>query len=178
MSHKWEYEDEYFQLMDDMKCAKLVGDAVLYEKLQVRMAELDAIRWRSKIAGFPELTPYTSVVEALQQTATKLGLPFPDLSDSRNHTGDGHFLFGVSDGLRTVQIWPMEDRGYYDVDLFDYANDPDGCCYTGHTTSLDQATLALSRWFVERCPIGSLHAQCPWIALEPLRLSESRMTLE
>jgi hypothetical protein len=134
--------------------------------------------WQSMISRFIELAPYSTIVEALEQTARRLNLSFPDLNDAHNRAGDGRFSFGVSDGLRTIQIWPMESRGCYDVELLDYTQSPDGHCYKGQTTSLKQVTVALSRWFVERCSIESLHVQLPWMSREPLQLSGSRMTLE
>jgi hypothetical protein len=178
MSHRWEHEDEYIQLRLDMNRAQREGDTVLYEQLRPRIEELDRMIWRSMTDGFPELASYQTVVEALRHMAASLNLPFPDLANPNNNTGDGKFIFGVSNGQRTVQVWPMEDRGYYNVEVFDYEHSEDGVCYKGRTTSLEAATIVLSRWFVERCSIESLHAQSPWIAQEPLRLSGPRMTFE
>ena len=43
-----------------------------------------------------------------------------------------------------------------------------GYVYPGHTTSLDETTIVLSRWFVERCSIDDLQAQFSWMPREPL----------
>lgn len=181
MSHKWEYEDEYLRLKSAFRRAQKEGDLRLCEHLQPRIKELDEIKWRSKTAGFPELESYRSIVDALQQTAAMLNIPFPNLADPVNSSGDGQFIFGVSDGIRTVQIWPLQSRGYYDVEVYRYDipdHEDEGVCYQGQTTSLDESTIVLSRWFVERCTIASLHAQFPWISEEPHRLSGPRMSLE
>ena len=178
MSHQWEYEAEYIQLALDMNRALREGNTVLYEQLEARKHKFDDLMWASKIAHFKELDPYRTVVEALRATANRLGLPFPDLTDLHNKTGDGQFLFGVADGKRTVQIWPMEDRGYYSIEVYDYERSEGGLCYQGHTTSLDESTIVLSRWFVERCSIDGLHTQFAWMSHEPLQLSGSRMTFE
>jgi len=181
MSHKWEYEDEYLQLKSAFRRAQKEGDVSLCEELQPRIKELDEIKWRSKIAGFPELESYRSVVDALEQTAAKLNIPFPNLVDPVNNSGDGQFIFGVSDGIRTVQIWPLQSRGYYDIEVYQYDipdHENEGVCYQGQTASLDESTIVLSRWFVERCSIDDLHTQFSWMPREPLHLSGSRMTFE
>jgi hypothetical protein len=181
MSHKWEYEDEYLQLKSDFRRAQTEGNLVRCEQLQPRIKELDEVKWRSKIASFPELGFYKSVVEALEQTALKLKVLFPDLTDLKNNTGDGKFIFGISDGVRTVQIWPLQSRGYYDVEVYQYdipGHGDEGLCYRGQTTSLEEATIVLSRWFVERCSIDALHIQLPWMSRTPFQLSGPRMTFE
>lgn len=178
MSHRWEHEDEVIQLQLAINHALREGNSAVLEELQACMSVFDNMRWQTKVAAFPELMPYGTVVNALQRTALKLGVPFPDLSNPRNRTGDGHFLFGVSDEVRTVQIWPMESRGYYNVELFDYAHTPDGNCYKGHTRSLAESTIVMSRWFVERCSIEALHGQCSWMSKEPFHLRGPRITFE
>ena len=178
MPHRWEYEDEYLEIKSAFRRAQKAGDHVLCKQLSPRVEELDGMMWRSMTSVFPELSPYRTVVEALRHTADRLNLLFPELANQNNDTGDGQFIFGVSDGRRTVQIWPMEDRGYYNIKIFDYEYIEEGVCYPGHTTSLDEATIVLSRWFVERCSIDDLHAQFSWMPREPLKLSGSRMTFE
>jgi hypothetical protein len=178
MSEQWEYGEEYLEIKSAFRHAQKAGDHALCEQLRPRIEELDRMMWHSMTDGLPELAPYQTVVQALQQTASRLGLRFPDLSDSHNRTGDGQFLFGVSDGQRTVQIWPMEDRGSYSIEVYDYEHTENGACYQGHTTSLEEATIVLSQWFVERCSIGYLHTQFAWMSREPLQLSGSRMTFE
>ncbi len=178
MTHKWEHEDEYFGIMDAMERAQQTGNTLLYAQLQARMAELDAIMWQSLIAAFTELTPYQSIVDALRHKARHLGVAFPNLTDPHNFTGDGQFNFGVSDDLRTVQIWPRESRGCYSIDLFDYANTLQDHCYQGDAPSLEQATRVLSLWFVERATIADVHAHCPWMSREPFQLTGPRVTFE
>jgi len=180
MSLRWEHEEEYFQIMDAIQRAKKKGDTHLLEQLQARIKVFDDMMWHSMTAYFTELAHYSSVVEALERTAAKLGIPFPNLGDADNNTGDGQFIFGVSDGIRSIQIWPMEDRGYYSIEIYQYSgeNYEQRVCYKGQTTSLDEATSVLSRWFVERCPIDVLQAQFPWMPREPFQLSSPRMTLE
>jgi hypothetical protein len=142
------------------------------------MQELDAIKWQAKVEAFAELAPYHSFVAALHHTALQLGVSFPDLTDPHNFTGDGQFVFGVADDLRTVQIWPRKSRGCYSIDLFDYADTPEGHCYQGDATSLEQATRVLSLWFVERATIADVHAHCPWMSPEPFQLTGPRVTFE
>jgi hypothetical protein len=170
---RWKHEREYIQLLLAINHAQREGNSVLYEQLQERIKVLDRMRWHSKTEVFIELAPYQTLVEALEQTATRLRITFPDLAAEHNQTGDGQFIFGVSDGVRTVQIWPMESRGHYDIEVYAL-----GVCYRGQTTSLDEATIALSRWFVERCLIEALHAQFPWMSRDPLQLTGPRMTLK
>ena len=88
--------------------------------------------------------------------------------------------FGVSDGMRTIQIWPRGDHspGDYSVELFDYTDDPAGVCYRGQTKVLEQVVWVLSAWFVERLPITEVHAQCPWMPCEPWQLKGPRITFE
>ena len=178
MAHQWEYGEEYLEIKSAFRRAQKAGDHVLCEQLRPRMEELDEMMWRSMTDGFPELAPYQSVVEALRHTAVRLHLPFPDLNNPSNRTGDGQFIFGVSDDLRTVQIWPLEDRGYYSIEVYDYEHQAEGLCYRGQTTSLKEATIVLSRWFVERCSIDTLHIQLPWMLRTPFQLSGPRMTFE
>lgn len=178
MSHRWEYEDEYIQLSLGLNRAAREGDQALYQQLSARKQELDDIMWQTKVNVFTELKPFRSVVDAFRHTALRLGVAFPDLSNPRYRTGDGKFLFGVSDNQRTVQIWPMEDRGYYSVEIFDYETSETGKCYQGQTQSLEEATLVITRWFVDRQSIGVLHQGLPWIAQDPLHLTEPRMSFE
>lgn len=179
MSHIWKHEDDYFRLMDEIKRAKENNNSVLYEQLQSRIKVLDNIIWNDMTVHFTELSQYQTLVEALEQTALRIGVPFPTLKDERNHTGDGQFIFGVSDGIRTVQIWPLEDFGYYRIEIFEYGKGYEqGRCYQGQTTSLEEATILLSQWYVERCSIEELHALLPWMSREPFKLKGSRITLE
>lgn len=172
------YNREAIQLQLDLNRAKREGNRAAYQQIQARLAVIHADWWRTKVAYFGELAPYQTFVEALAATAQRLGLAFPDRTDPRHHGGDGYFIFGISDGERTVQIFPMEDRGYYDVELFDYDPAHTERCYKGHTTSLTAAATVLSRWYMERCAIESLHAQFPWLPQEPFRLDGPRMTFE
>jgi hypothetical protein len=179
MSHKWEHEDEYLQLKSAFRRAQKDGDMVRSEQLRSRIKELDDLMWSSLTRYFTELAPYQTVTEALEQTAQRLGISFPNLADPSNNSGDGHFMFGVSDGVRTVQIWPLESRGYYDIEVYRYdtpSHEDEGLCYRGQTTSLEEAILVLSWWFVKRCSIEMLHAQFPWIPHEPFHLSGPRVT--
>jgi hypothetical protein len=178
MTHRWEHEDEYLTLKSAFRRAQQDGDTTRCDQLRPRIDVLDGMMWQAKVAQFPELKSYRSVVEALQGMAAHLDVPFPDLTDPHTRTGDSQFIFAVSDGKRTVQIWPMQSRGYYDIEVFDYMRHPDGDCYKGQTTLLEQATIVLSRWFVERCTIRELHAQCPWMADEPFQLNGPRLTME
>jgi hypothetical protein len=173
MRRKWEHEDEYLKLDSALRAAKKAGDEALCQQLQARIQVFDEMMWRSKTDGFPELASYHSVVEALAQTARRLGVPFPDLTDARYRTGDGKFIFGISDGIRSIQIFPLEDRGYHDIEVYEQ-----GVCYKGQTGSLEEATRVLSRWFMERCSIEALHAQFPWMSSEPFRLSGPRVAYE
>lgn len=178
MSHQWEHEDDLIKLALASNKAKREGDIALYEELQTRIKVFEDIMWQSKVAVFKELSPFSSIADALYQKSVQLQISFLDLTNSRNNTGDGKFIFGVSDELRTVQIWPMEDRGYYNVDLFDYEFNETGDCYKGHTRSLEEATIVVSRWFVERCSIHSLHEQFLWLSNTPFVVSGPRMTFE
>lgn len=178
MSHQWEHKLEYIQLVLDMNRALRDGDYIHFEQLRARKTNFDRLLWDIKKDHFKELLPYHTVTDALVATASHLGVTFPDLKDPHIRTGDGQFIFGISDGQRTVQIWPMEDLGYYSIEIFVYIDSISGLCYEGHTTSLDEATIVLSRWFMERCSIESLHAQFPWMSREPLRLTGPRMTFE
>lgn len=179
MSHRWEHGQEYQEIKSAFRRAQKEGNDALCEQLRPRIEELDGMMWASMTAYFTELIPYQTVVEALEQTATRLGMPFPDLTDPQNRASDGQFIFTVSDGIRTVQVWPMESRGHYDIDLFDYpAGEPKGLCYHGTTTALDEATIALSRWFMERCPIAVLQTQFAWLAREPMRVPNPRANVK
>jgi hypothetical protein len=171
--HKWEHGDEYLKLNSALRAAKKVGDEALYQQLQARIQVLDDMMWRSVTDGFPELAPYHSVVEALEKTALRLGAPFPNLADARYRTGDGKFIFGVSDGIRSIQIFPLEDRGYHDIEIYER-----GVCYKGQTRSLEEAARVLNQWFMEGCSIEVLHTQFPWISSQPFQLPGPRMTLE
>jgi hypothetical protein len=175
MTHRWEHEDEYLALKSAFRAAEQAGDTARCGQLRPRIQELDAVIWQSLTADFAELVPYQSVVDALRHTALRLGVAFPDLTDPRNRTGDGQFSFLLSDGMRTVQMWPMTT---YSIELFDYADTPQGRCYQGQTTSLEHATRVLSLWFVERAAIAEVHAHCPWMPCEPFRLTGSRLTFE
>lgn len=179
MSHRWEYEDEYLHISSTLRRARKEGNLEQHQDLQARKDELDAMMWHSLTEGFPELAAYQTVREALEQIAAHIGCSFPDLNAPANKTDEGKFIFGVSDGIRTVQIWPLDDRRYYSVEVFEYGEGYEqGRCYKGRTTSLEEATILLSRWFVERCSIEELHTQLPWMSREPFKLEGPRMTME
>jgi hypothetical protein len=176
MSHRWEYEDEYLVLKSSYRKAQKEGNHQLCEALRPRINELNMMMWHAKVQGFPELAPYDTVVQAFEMTARRLGIPFPNMSQPQYRAGDGHFSLLLSDDQRTVQIWPWEDRGYYSVELFDMNERDEDRCYRGSTTSLEQATHALSQWFVMRYTIDELHTQCPWIPREPFEFNEPRIS--
>src|SRR5687768_9904386 len=130
MSEEWEFDSEYSQLENDLRTARESGDIVLCEKIQARLDQLDDLMWKAETDGFPELVPFRTLVEALEQLCLKNNLPFPDLSDrDKNFTGDGRFLFGVGNKVRSIQIFPMEDRGYIDIEVYE-----NHICYKGQTT--------------------------------------------
>jgi len=178
MSHKWEFEDEYLRLDSEFRKARKEGDEVIMQRVKPRLDELNGIRWQSKVIGFPELAPYSTLVEALEKLCLKNRLPFPDLSDrKKNFTGKGNlqdfgrFLFGVGNTKRSIQIWPMEDRGYISIEVYD-----DETCYKGKSKSIEEAAIVLSRWYTQECSIEELHQQFPWMPVEPFRLIGPRVT--
>ncbi len=170
--------DEHLQLILASNKARREGDILLYEQLQSRITALEDIKWQRIVECFNELSHYRSTHEALKVTANHLNVPFPDTTSGMNSITKGRFIFGVSDGKRTVQVWPMSSRGYYDLEVFDYEERSEGDCYKGHTRSLDDTTIVLSRWFVERCSIQQLHTQFPWMSCEPFRLQGARLCFE
>lgn len=178
MSHRWEFEDEYLQLSSAYHKAKKEGDDVTAKQAKSRLDELDGIRWRLKVDGFPELAPFSTLVEALEKFCYKNGLLFPDLDDrQRNFTGKGdwkedlRFMFGVGGTRRSVQIWPMETRGYIDIEVYE-----NGICYQGKSKSIEESAIVLSRWYMQECTIEELHQQFPWMSDKPFRLSGPRVT--
>ncbi|CAG0936279.1 hypothetical protein TFLX_05147 [Thermoflexales bacterium] len=173
MRQKWEHEDEYTQLRAALRKAKLEGKA-LSQDLEMRLQELDERLWQEMVAGLPELAPYRTIFEAFEKTTIRLSVPFPDIvSGNFKIGGDDKFFCNLSDGIRSIQIFPLESRHYYDIEIYD-----EGVCYKGQTSSLEEATIVLSRWLVERCAIEELHRQFPWMADQPFKLSGPRMTLE
>jgi hypothetical protein len=183
MSENWEFDAEYSQLENDLRVAKEAGDTVLFEKIQTRLDQLDDIMWKAKTDGFPELVPFRTLVEALEQFCLKNNLPFPDLNNrDKNFTGDGRFLFGVGNRVRSIQIWPMEDRGYIDIEVYEYQfhppDEPSRVCYQGHTSSVEEAAIVLSLWYVDECSIEELHNRFQWMSVEPFKLSGPRMTFD
>lgn len=178
MSHRWEFEDEYLQLSTAYHKAKKEGDDVIARQVKHRLDELDGIRWRLKVEGFPELSPFSTLVEALERLCYKNDLPFPDLNDGKkNFTGRGdwkedlRFMFGVGGTRRSVQIWPMETRGYISIEVYDGET-----CYKGKAKSVEEAAIVLSRWYMQECSIEELHQEFSWMSNEPFRLSGPRVT--
>jgi len=178
MSHRWEFEDEYLQLSSRYRKAQKEGDEATIQRVKPRLDELNGILWRSKVNGFPELAPFSTLVEALETFCHKNGLPFPDLNDrEKNFTGKGdwretgRFLFGVGNSKRSIQIMPMEKRGYISIEIYD-----DETCYKGKATSIENSAIVLSRWYMQECSIEELHKEFPWMSDRPFRLSGPRMT--
>jgi len=178
MSHRWEFEDEYLQLSSEYRKAKNEGDKNTIHRVKPRLEVLDNIRWQSKVDAFPELAAYSTLVEALEKLCHKNRLPFPDLTDrKKNYTGEddlkefGRFIFGVGSSKRSVEIWPMEDRGYVSIEVYD-----DDTCYKGKTPSIEDAAIVLSRWYMQECSIEELHQQFPWMSDKPFQLTGPRVT--
>jgi hypothetical protein len=178
MNFKWEHEDEYLKLDSEFRRARKVGDIETMQQIKPRLDELDGMMWKFKTNGFPELAPYSSLVEALEQLCLENRLPFPDLNNrEQNFTGKGdweetnRFIFGVSNRERSVQIFPMEDRGYIDIELYE-----GDFCYKGQTSSVLESALVLSKWYMQECSIRELHRQFPWMPVEPFSLSRPRVT--
>lgn len=178
MSNKWEFEDEYLQLSSEYRKAKKEGNSSVIQRVKPRLDELNRIMWQSMVNGFPELTPYSSLVEALEQLCLKKNLPFPDLNDrERNFTGKGdwretgRFIFDVGNRNRSIQIFPMESRGYIDIEVYEGK-----FCYKGQTSSVMESAIVLSKWYMQGCSIKELHQQFSWMPDEPLKLSGPRVT--
>ena len=119
--------------------------------------------WAVLIQGLPELSTYPSFIAALEDTAKRLGVAWPNKSDLNNRSHDGYFNYLISDTFRTVQIWPKESQHEYMIELFTYEQSDKGQCYIGLTPSLDEVTKAVSYWFVERWTITAIHSVCPSI---------------
>ena len=148
------------------------------EELQSQIQSFDHKRWQMIVHAFPALAPFTGFVEALRYTANAIGVVFPD-GNFGDHSTD-RFSFCISDGYRSVQIWPQVGSGEYKVELFDYGDlntDANGRCYTGYTASLEDATLVLCRWLVDRWTIDDLHMRCPWLPNVLLGLPQQRLFL-
>jgi len=178
MSHRWEFGPEYQKLNDILRKARREGDDSSIQRIKPRLDELNGMMWKSIANGFPELEPYSSLVEALEQLCLKNNLPFPDLNNrEQNFIGKGdwkesnRFIFGVSNGERSVQISPMEDRGYIDIELYERE-----FCYKGQTSSVVESAIVFSKWYMKGCSIKELRQQFPWIPDEPFNLTGPRMT--
>jgi hypothetical protein len=178
MSHRWEFGEEYQQLSSKYRKAIAENDEITVQRVKPRLDELHGIMWQSEVNGFPELAPFSTLAEALEKLCYKNGLPFPDLSDrKKNYTGKGdlrelgRFLFGVGNTKRSIQIMPMEDRGYISIEVY-----VDGACYKGNTASVEDTAIVLSRWYMLECSIEELHQQFPWMSNEPFKLNGPRVT--
>jgi len=178
MSYKWEHEDEYLALESEYRRAQKVSDIMTIQRIKPRLDELNQLMWQAKSKGFPELAAFSSLVEALEQICLQNDLPFPDLNDrEKNFTGKGDwkesnkFIFGVSNRKRSIQIFPMEDRGYIDVELYE-----GDVCYKGHTLLVLESAIVLSKWYMQECSIDELHHQFPWMPDKPFNLSGPRVT--
>ena len=177
MISKWEHEDEYLKLDSEFRKAQKEGDNATMQQIRPRIDELNQILWQSEVEGFPELAPYSSLVEALEKLCLENDLPFPNLNNrEENFTGKGdwkeanRFIFGVSNRKRSIQIFPMEDRGYIDVELYN-----DQGCYIGKTKSVKDAAIVFSRWYMQEYSIDELHQQFPWLPVTPFKLSGPRV---
>ena len=178
MSEQWEFGQEYLDLKSAFRRAQLLGDGALCENLYPRIEELENMMWSTMIAAFPDLAPYDSFVNALMQHSMKLGLSFPDINQIGQRTNDYRFMFAITDGVRTVQIWPIENQKIYSIELFAYDSYSEGLCYQGDVLSLDEAATILSRWFVARVSIDALHEEIPAIPREPLSIPDTRISFE
>lgn len=177
MSQRWEFGPEYQKLSDSLRKAQREKDETAIRRIKPRLDELNEIMWKSVTNSFPLLAPYSSLVDALEQLSLKNKLPFPDLNDrEKNFTGKGDwkesqmFIFGVSNVRRSIQIFPMENHGYIDVEVYEGDN-----CYKGQTSSIEEAAIVLNRWYVQECTIEELHQQFSWIPIKPLKLSDPRI---
>ena len=72
MSHQWEHEDDLIKLALASNKAKREGDIALYEELQTRIKVFEDIMWQSKVAVFKELSPFSSIADALYQKSVQL----------------------------------------------------------------------------------------------------------
>lgn len=178
MSHRWQYEDEYLRLDYTFRQAQRLGDMDRLAVLRPRLVELNGMLWQATIVNLPELSPYKSVIDAIQATAQRLQLTIPSFTDTAYEYNDGLFELVVRHASRTIQIWPRGSQGWYAVDIFAYDDDGTEYCYLGQTPSLMEATKALSYWISLQWSIEMLHAACPWISKDPFHHEGSRISFE
>lgn len=178
MSHRWEFGDEYQELSSKFRKAKKENDKVTLQLIKPRLDELNKMLWQSEVDGFPELAPYSALYEALDKFCQKNNLPFPDLDDrKKNYAGKGdwreinRYFFGVGNSRRSIQIMPLDDRGYIDIEIYD-----NEICYKGKATSIEDSAVILSKWYMQECSIDELHEQFPGIPNKPFVLTEPRVT--
>ena len=178
MSEQWEFGQEYLDLTSAFRRAQALGDEAVCTSLYPRIEELENMMWAIKIADMPDLAPYHSVLEALMHRSAYMGVPFPNMDRVGQRTNNYRFMFGITDEVRTVQIWPRGQWKLYAIELFTYEYHPEGLCYQGNVSSLDEAAMILSRWFVARVSIDALHEEIPAIPREPLSIPDTRISFE
>jgi hypothetical protein len=180
MTIQKEIADEYLKLSNEFRKAQKLGDEGLIRKLKPRRDELRELFWQEDVKSFPELASYQSFVGALEGFCKIRKLPFPDLDDRENNftgIGDwkeiGKFMFGVGGRKRSIQIMPHEDQGFISIEV--YENE---ICYKGTTTSVEEAAVVLSKWYMQECSIAELNQAFPWMSDIPFMLNKPRISFE
>lgn len=153
-SHNKEHE----RLVHELLQAKLDGDKTRYHNVESRLNELDNIAWQAKSTRFPELAPYSNLLEAIRQIASQSRMPFPNVPYSKTY----RFIFFLSDVGRSIHIVPKDQEAVYAV-LLSEKTQVEEINYGGTTESLAEAVKVLNRWYIERVSRALLLNEFPWV---------------
>jgi hypothetical protein len=126
--------------------------------------------WKEERAEFRELRNYASFVEAVKQTASKLGLSIPeDVKTTSFFYPSVMSAFSVAERRVNVQaVLPKHNvrpLGYA-VTLSELAEDEiniKGRGHEGSTKSLDEVVLVLYRWLVEKWTLERIQDRHDWM---------------
>lgn len=150
---------QHLALHEELYQARIDKKNELINNLETEISHLESKIWKVRTANFPALREFSSLFEALKLASSKLSIPFPEISYSR----ENQFLFSVSDSQRGVLIVLREDAGSYVVSLNEKQADQT-LSYRGEAKSLEQVASVLSRWYGLRDSIFRVCQDFPWIS--------------
>ncbi|MBL8089032.1 MAG: hypothetical protein KF758_05470 [Anaerolineales bacterium] len=150
-------------LLDELVQSKIDNNRDRQREIESEIEALDDIAWQSKTSVFSELKNFTSLFDALSQTAKKHNVDFPNILNPKKY----RFIISLSNDSRSILVSPNYERGIYIVDL-GLKKDGQVQNYGGRTKSIEDVVSVLSRWYVKGESINLIHKDFPWISREAI----------
>jgi hypothetical protein len=164
-----ELQSEFSRLAWAWHDARVKKNFAEVKRLKANLEEVKSALWQAMTEIFTDLAGFNSLFEALERTAFRLGLPFPDLADPNIHSDSFYFKASIWYGSRAVHLRLMESQKIYDIAVSDPVETPtaDGVEYRGETTDFTDVVTVFSKWLMQNYSIEELHTECTWLSTIP-----------